>query len=209
MSKNTVYMYILDTMADWEWGYVTAELKTGRFFKKGIPPFTIKTFALTKEPIATMGGLRIIPDLGVDEIGPQDCALLLLPGGETWLESTHAIVLEKAKEFLACGIPVAAICGATMALAAAGVLDTYRHTSNDLPYLKKVCPDYKGEENYRFESAVSDGNLITAGGMAPLELAYQVFKKLSVFSDETLDCWYNIHKLQDPQYFYKLLKSLE
>lgn len=31
---QTIYVYVLDTFADWELGYVTAELNTGRFFKK-------------------------------------------------------------------------------------------------------------------------------------------------------------------------------
>jgi putative intracellular protease/amidase len=208
MSKNTIFMYVLNTMADWEWGYITAELKTGRFFKKGIPAFTIKTVSLSKEPIATMGGVRIIPDLSIDEINTQDCALLLLPGGETWMDSRHASILERAKDCLDSGIPVAAICGATMALASVGILDTYRHTSNDFAYLKKECPNYHGEENFQLQSAVTDGDLITASGIAPLELAYQVFKRLDVFSDETLDCWYQLHKIQDPQYFYKLMQSL-
>lgn len=29
----TIYVYILDTLADWELGYVTSELNSGRFFK--------------------------------------------------------------------------------------------------------------------------------------------------------------------------------
>lgn len=33
----TVYIYVLDTLADWELGYVTAELNSGRFFKKDAP----------------------------------------------------------------------------------------------------------------------------------------------------------------------------
>ena len=209
MCRNNVYMYVFDTLADWEWGYITAELRTGRFFKKGVQPFAVKTFGLTKEPIATMGGIRIIPDLSIDEIDMHDCAFLLLPGGETWLEPIHAAVVAMAKDFLAKDIPVVAICGATMALAAAGVLDERRHTSNDLAYLKGVCPNYKGEAHYQFESAVSDNNLITAGGIAPLEAACQIFKRLAVFSDETLDYWYKVHKLQDPQYFYKLVNSLK
>ena len=208
MSKNTIFMYILNTMADWEWGYVTAELKTGRFFRKGIPAFTIKTVSLSKEPITTMGGLRIIPDFSINEINTQDCALLLLPGGETWMDSRHAAILEKAKNCLDHGIPVAAICGATMALASAGILDTYRHTSNDLAYLKKEFPNYHGEENFQFQSAVTDGDLITASGTAPIELAYQVFKRLDVFSVQTLNYWYQLHKMQDSQYFYKLMQSL-
>ena len=30
----TVYVYALDTLADWELGYVIAELNSGRFFKR-------------------------------------------------------------------------------------------------------------------------------------------------------------------------------
>ena len=30
----TIYVYVLDTLADWELGYVTAELNSGRFFRR-------------------------------------------------------------------------------------------------------------------------------------------------------------------------------
>ncbi len=30
----TIYVYVLDTLADWELGYVTAELNSGRFSKR-------------------------------------------------------------------------------------------------------------------------------------------------------------------------------
>ena len=39
----TVYIYVLDTLADWELGYVTAELNSGRFFKKDAPEVSVKT----------------------------------------------------------------------------------------------------------------------------------------------------------------------
>ena len=28
-----IYVYVLDTLADWELGYVTSELNSGRFFR--------------------------------------------------------------------------------------------------------------------------------------------------------------------------------
>jgi hypothetical protein len=31
---QTIYIYVLDTLADWEIGYLTSELNSGRFFKK-------------------------------------------------------------------------------------------------------------------------------------------------------------------------------
>lgn len=30
----TMYVYVLDTLADWEPGYVISELNSGRFFKR-------------------------------------------------------------------------------------------------------------------------------------------------------------------------------
>ena len=41
----------------------------------------------------------------------------------------------KAAEFLDAGVPVAAICGATAGLAAEGLLDDRRHTSNAAEFL--------------------------------------------------------------------------
>ena len=39
----TIYVYVLDTLADWELGYVTAELNSGRFFRKGAQRVSLKT----------------------------------------------------------------------------------------------------------------------------------------------------------------------
>jgi len=92
-----------------------------------------------------------------------------------------------ARTFLAADIPVAAICGATIALAQAGCLDHQLHTSNDLGYLQATCPAYAGEAHFKGDPAVTDGNLITASGVAPLEFAYHLLRKLNVFRTETLE----------------------
>jgi putative intracellular protease/amidase len=203
-----VYLYVLDSMADWEPGFATAELNTGRFFRPGAPRLRVRTCAMTREPVTSMGGLRILPDLAVEEISLEDAALLLLPGGDTWLEPRHAPVLDTARELLAAGVPVAAICGATLALAGAGLLDDRPHTSNDLGFLRGVCPNYKGEARYLAQPAVTGGDLITASGTAPLEFAEQVFKRLDVFSAETLEAWCNLHRFKEPRYFLELMQSV-
>ncbi len=46
-------------------------------------------------------------------------------------------------ELLSCGGTVAAICGATLALAHAGLLDKRPHTSNGAGFLEMFCPAYK------------------------------------------------------------------
>jgi len=206
---KTVYIYLQDSLADWEAGYAIAELHSGRFFKKTAQRLTVKACALSMKPITTMGGLKIIPELTVDEICLSEAALLLLPGGNTWLEPQHGPVIEKAAAFLTAGVPVAAICGATFALGRAGLLNHQKHTSNDLAFLRQVGGEaYTGEKLYQHRGAVRDGNLITASGTAPLEFAYQIIELLGVFAPDTLNFWYQLHKEKQPESFYQLMASL-
>lgn len=202
------YLYVFDTMADWEPAFVISELKSGRYFNHNQPPCEVKTIALTGDPILTMGGVRIMPDITVSQCHPQNNSLLILPGGDTWLEPVHAEMLTKAKEFLAAGSVVAAICGATFGLAQAGFLNDRFHTSNNLDYLKAVCNNYTGEEKYCHKPAVTDGGLITASGVAPLEFASEVFKALDVFEESTLEAWYQLYKTGDAKYFFALMQSV-
>lgn len=206
---KVAYLYVLDTMADWEAGYLIAELNSGRYFKKGATKYTVKTVGLTKKTITTMGGVRVTPDISLDEFIIENAGILILPGGDTWLEMTHAPLLEKVKEFLSADVAVAAICGATAGLAQAGLLNHRYHTSNDLGYLKAVCPNYAGENFYRNEAVVTDGKLTTASGIAPLEFAHQVLKNLDVFTPRTLESWYKLYLTREARYFYSLMESLD
>jgi len=206
--KSTVYLYVFDTMSDWEIGYLTAELNSGRYFSQGIAPLKIATIGIERTPVTTMGGLKIIPDLKVDECSLESIAALILPGGNTWTEAVHAPILNMADACLQEGIVVGAICGATMGLAQAGLLNKRWHTSNDLSYLKMVCPSYQGGEYYKEESAVTDGSLVTASGVAPLEFSVHVLKVLDVFTPKTLAAWYQLNKTQESKYFYELMESL-
>lgn len=195
-------------MADWEPGYVIAELRSGRYFKNKQLTFEVATVSLRKDPIVTMGGVKILPDLTISDMTTQDAALLILPGGNTWLEPMHAPIFTAVRKFLDAKIPVAAICGATIGLAANGLLDHRYHTSNDLNYLKAYCPSYKGEALYIQKLAVTDGELITASGVAPIEFTCEVLKKLDVFSPATLDAWYKLYQTHEATYFFALMESL-
>lgn len=206
--ERKAYLFVLNTMADWEPAFLTAEINTGRFFKKEAPRYVVKTVSLSKSPVVTMGGVTITPDLSLDEMKADKNDIFILPGGETWFEPEYSPVMDKVKELLSTGILVAAICGATMALAQAGILDNIPHTSNDLGALNAMCPNYKGKDYYRNEPAVISGNLVTASGAAPLELAKEVLGYLGVLSPEALDAWYNLHKTNGATYFYALMEAV-
>lgn len=207
--EKKVYLYVFNTMADWEIGYLTAELNSRRYFKKDSSNLKVITMGITKDPIVTMGGIRVIPDMTVDEFSLENTSMLILPGGNTWMDSAHEKIISKIKECLDKKITVAAICGATMRLAEEGILNSVKHTSNDLEYLKMVCPNYKGEQYYLNDVAVTDSNLITASGIAPLEFTLKVLKVLDVFSENTLNAWYNLYKTSEAKYFYDLMNSMQ
>ncbi|SFU62029.1 DJ-1/PfpI family protein [Pseudoduganella namucuonensis] len=204
-----VFLVVLNTLADWEIGYITAELHSKRMFADPAADFALVKVGLSDQEIVTMGGMRIKPDIALDALrmGPDD--LLLMPGGETWQRPETAPMARYAREQLDQGKRVAAICGATAALAGAGALDERPHTSNAREFLAMSCPAYAGGPHYREQAAVRDGNLITASGLAPLEFAYEVFKLLNVFRPATLEAWFKLYQTREPKYFHALMASME
>ncbi len=163
---------------------------------------------MNKDPVTTMGGVRILPDLTVADMTADGAGLLVLPGGDTWLEPIHAPIFPVVREFLEKKIPVAAICGATFGLASNGLLDDRAHTSNDLGYLKMCAPAYRGEARYVHEPAVRDRGLVTASGMAPLEFAREILIELGVMAPATLDAWYRLYRTHEAADFFALMGSL-
>jgi len=204
----TIYVYVLDTLADWELGYVTSELNSGRFFKEGEQRVSLKTVSYSKEPINTMGGMTIVPDCLIDEIVVSETSMLLLPGADTWSDPKHGAIIEKAGEFLSLGAMVGAICGATAALADFGLLDKRPHTSNGPGFLEMVSPGYKGQSFYIDEPSVADNNLITAGSTGALLWAKQIIEHLGVFQPNTLESWYEYFRTGEPEHFFALMQTL-
>ena len=144
------------------------------------------------------------PDLTLDDLSPDDSQMLILPGGDTWDEGGNTEAVEMAREFLAKGVPVAAICGATAGLARGGLLDDRRHTSNAREYIGAT--GYLGGELYQEEPAVTDGDLITAASMAPLEFAYHIYRRLDLYAPDVLEAWYGLFSTRKPEYFAELLR---
>lgn len=204
----SIYLYVTDTLADWECGHVLAELHSGRFLKDPACGYDLVLCSRRMDPVTSMGGLSMVPKVIFTEIRPETGDLVLLPGADTWLDPAQGPVIEKIRMLLDEGVVVAAICGATMALANAGMLDERSHTSNDLTALTMFCPGYHREQYYSNEPAVTDGNLITAGSFAPVEFATHIFRRLDVMSPETLTAWHKLFTTGKPEWFYALMASL-
>lgn len=204
----TIYIYVLETLADWELGHVTSELHSGRFFKKNAERVSLKTVSYSKEPIHTMGGLTIVPDCLIDDIVVNETSVLLLPGADTWNDTKHGTIIKKAGEFLSSGAIVGAICGATVALADFGLLDSRRHTSNGQGFLEMFSSSYKGQNFYIDEPCVTDNNLITANSTASLLWTKQIIAHLDVFQPDTLEFWYEYFSTGKAESYFALMQTL-
>jgi putative intracellular protease/amidase len=205
---RTLYLYVLDTLADWEPGHVMAELRSGRYLKDPALRYSVVLCGSTLDTVTTLGGLQLVPEILIGDIQPAPGDVLVLPGADTWLDPAQAPAIRAADRLSDAGILVAAICGATLGLANAGLLDNRPHTSNDPAALKMFCPNYHGTDHYVNEPAVTDSNLITASGLAPVEFAYHVFRALDVMSPATLEAWHGLFTTRQPEYFYALMGSL-
>jgi putative intracellular protease/amidase len=190
---NTVYVAVYETWADWEVGHLLVELRTGRFTGE---QWRVVTVGESAEPVVSMGGVRIVPDVVLAEVEPADGDLLVLAGSAQWDEGGHTAFAELARRFLDAGVPVAAICGATSGLARAGILDDRKHTSAAREYLE--FSGYKGGDKYVDERAVVDGDLITAGPDSPVQFARAVLQRLGLASEAKLDAYEGVFHRADP-----------
>lgn len=203
-----VYLALVETLADWEIGYLMAELNSRRFFADPQMDFNLLKAGATNDVVHSMGGIAYTPDLTLDAIEWKQGDLLLLPGSNVWDQPGTRPVLDLARDLLDGGHQVAAICGATIGLASVGALNGRRHTSNDLGFLMQSCPDYRGEAWYRKEPAVRGDKLITATGLAPLEFSYEVLKMLKVWRPETAKAWFRLHKTRQERWYHELVASM-
>ena len=188
MTSKSVHILVFDGYADWEPGYALAELR-----RSGNRSVVVVGF--DGEPVTSMGGLRVVPETALDKVRLNEVEILILPGGDFWEGNYPEEALNRVLvEALATGVPVAAICGGTIALARAGILNARRHTSNMPGYLAEHAPAYSGAALYQLEPAVSDGGVITASGLAPVEFAREIFRQLKVFSAADEDIWFDMFK---------------
>lgn len=189
--KKTILLFLLSNYADWEAGYVSAELNSD----EDINPYCIKTISISDEPVHSMGGLRVLPDYSIETI-PEEYEALILIGGTGWRESESEKIVPLVKAALQKDKPVAGICDGSVFLAKHGFLNDVKHTSNSLEDLKEYAAhEYTNAQGYINEPAVADGNIITANGTSPLEFARLVFTKLHLDSDEVIKKWYDFNKL--------------
>jgi putative intracellular protease/amidase len=182
-----IFIFLFDGFSDWEISFLTPEINKNRLFD-------LVYFSNNGDVVTSMGGLQISPATSLAELKLEDIDMLILPGGIAWEKGENEEVTRLTKDIFERGKPIAAICAATTFLGQLGFLNNLKHTSNDLNYLKGVASNYCGDKNYQATLAVTDRNIITANGIAPIEFAQEIFKSIELDSDENIEKWFQLFK---------------
>jgi putative intracellular protease/amidase len=205
MSGRNVYVFVFDSMADWEAAFAIAGINNPQF-QRTPGRYRIVTVGVSDQPVTTMGGVRILPDATLADVDLRQAAMFILPGGETWEADANPEAIRMARTCFLEGIPVAAICGATLSLARAGMLDDFHHTSNSREYL--AASGYRGGKFYCDVPAITDEGVITASGVAPIEFAREIFRLLNLYTPEALDAWYSLFRFGDASRYHDLVQCV-
>ncbi|WP_124065666.1 type 1 glutamine amidotransferase family protein [Clostridium sp. E02] len=186
--KQEILVFLSNGYADWEGSYLCSELN------KPTTGYVVKTVALSKNPVTSLGGFRVIPDYSIKEL-PSRFTMLLLIGGTAWLLGENDSIKETVDTCINQNIPIAAICDASTFLANNGYLDHISHTGNSLDYLEEFAPNYKGRNHFVEKQVVSTEHFITANGTSAVEFAKAILNRLSIMPKEKLESWYHNFKV--------------
>ena len=185
--KRKACILIFDGLADWEPAYALCAIrKSGKY--------DVVAVGFSGDPVTTMGGLRILPDISLDAVKTDETAIFILPGGEMWEQKPEDGISDLLRRLHAADVPIAAICGATLAVARAALTRGVRHTSNAQDYLKAMVADYADEAFYIGELAVTDHGIITASGLGSVEFGREIIRQLDIYSEADTAVWYRMFK---------------
>jgi putative intracellular protease/amidase len=179
---------LVDGFADWEPAHALAELRRHAGYR-------VESIGLSPAAVESMGGMRVMPSKTIDAVNPDEVAVFILPGGDRWEQQPVEPALEaKLRQLDEAQVPIAAICGATLAVAKLGLIRGRRHTSNGLAFLKNKVPEYSEAAHYVDAPAVRDRGLITASGLGDVEFARELFEELGVLTATQRAQWAEIFR---------------
>ena len=172
---TTIVTILTEGYADWETALLNAAARSY---------YGIETKFATPggKPVTSAGGLKVTPNLAVEDIDPQAVDALVVNGGTAWSQPDAPDIGQALVAARDAGKTVAGICDGTLALARAGLLDGVKHTSNSAENLDPT--GYAGKANYQDQpDAVVDGKIVTAPGTAPVSFMGGVFETLGLRDD--------------------------
>lgn len=175
MSEITTYVLYYEGFGEFEIVLTCLAMAQGR----------IIAVAPSPDPVTSEEKQRLLPDATFADVDPDDVDLFVIPGGDPTALIGDEALTGLLRELDRRKTPIAAICGGTALLAAAGLLDGRECTGGgdsiddmgDLAshFARAIVVD---------EDVVIDGHIVTATGRAFVEFAFEVGDMMGVFESE-------------------------
>ena len=179
--KKRILLVLKEEFADWEAAYLSSVV-----MNLGKGNYVVETVSLNKEPVRSIGGLRVVPDYAVDEV-PEAYEALILIGGTGWRNPDAGKIAPLVLECVEKDRVLGGICDAAAFLGTLGVLNTVKHTCNDLKDMEAWAKDaYTGSLLHQKKQAVRDKKIVTANGTAALEFAREVLFALDIADEKSI-----------------------
>lgn len=179
-TPRTLHVLLLDQLADWEAPLVLCELA-----RRG--GWRVVPIGLERGAVGTMGGLTVSIERGLAEVDPGEVRALLAVGSPLWAEELEP-VSRFLREVWRAGAVVGAICGATIGVGHAGLLEGRRYTSNDRDTVASKVPAGR-LGTYVEAPAVRDDRLVTASGLGYVEFAAELLAAIGAMRDDEKAGW--------------------
>ncbi len=129
---KTIGVVFVDRFADWEFGLLSAS---------AVEWFGARTVAITPngEPVRSMSGFQLNPlrSANINENADLDAVAVI--GSDVWSSCDAPDVSALLTDVRKRGGVVGGICGATLALAKAGLFDHAGHTSNSRDFVAQAA----------------------------------------------------------------------
>lgn len=172
---------LTDEYADWEFAPIAAIAK--EFYD-----YSTIIASPNAKPVRSIAGLLSQPEYKLEDVKPVDFDALAIIGGKIWEGDEYPDMTPLINDFLSHDKIVAGICGATLALARAGLLNTRKHTSNETGYLEQYSKGYHGQKLYiKTDKAVIDNKVISASGFSPYHFTAEIFRAVGMDEEDVID----------------------
>lgn len=203
---RTIALYTTETMADWEYAYLTTQLAGAEQLKPG--RFRLLLVGDGLKPVRTLGNLPLTPEADLDDLEALaeagSLTALVIPGGDHYA-SGHERLIGAIGRLIDRAVPVAGLCGATLLLARTGFLDERRHTSNAASYLEPT--GYLGGTQYVEAPVVTDRGVTTASGIHAIPFTAEVMRITGLVPVPMADAWETLFLSGDEKHYAALMEA--
>lgn len=186
MNKTTrkiIHLFVFDSMATREASLAIAAINSLQM-QSGSVRYRVVTAAASLAPVITVEGACMQPEVCLEAVTADASAMLILPGGRGWETGANANGLIRATQFVAAGVPVAAIGGAAVALARAAFLDQTGRRNDAREYL--ISSGGRGTSFYCGLPVVGDGQETAPCAATPVDFAREIFRMIHLASHAPL-----------------------